>query len=94
MNNPLPTITEISVIPIPPKDGHIGFASLTFDGRIRLNNIAIYTNIKNGGFRLSYPTKEIITGKSLYLYFPVNRETGDLITKAVSAELEKLIKKY
>lgn len=91
MSKPLPTITEISLVPIPPKDGLVAFASLTFDGSLRLNNIAVHTDIKNGGFRLCYPKKDIITGKTLYLFYPINRQAGHLITEAVSAKLENLI---
>lgn len=92
MNNLPPAITEISLVPISPReDGLVAFVSLTFDGRIRCNNIAVYTDIKNGGFRLCYPKRELVTGKKTYLFYPINKETGDIMTEAVSVELEKLI---
>jgi len=91
MNNPLPIITEITLTPITPRDGLVAFASLTFNECLRLNDIAVHTDIKNGGFRLCYPAKEIFTGKKINLFYPINKETGKILTEVVSAELEKLI---
>jgi hypothetical protein len=55
MNN----ITEVQIIPIKPKDGLIGFASLVFDG-IYLGSIGIYKRL-NGELLRTSMTKSLKT---------------------------------
>ncbi len=84
-------ISEIEIIPIVPRSGLIAFASLTYNSQLRLNNLAIHTNLSNRGFRVTYPLQTLPTGKKLYAFHPINKAIGDAITVAISEEFEKLI---
>jgi stage V sporulation protein G len=81
-------ITEIQIIPIKPRDGLVGFASLVFDG-IYLGSIGIYKKLNGDGFRLLYPTRKI-GEKNINVFHPINRETSEQIEKEVLEKAEKL----
>ena len=87
------SITEISIYPVRPKDGLIAFASCLFNGRLSLNSIAIYTKPDGSGYRLVYPAKILPNGKQINLFYPINKETADLIHKAVIEAYENLTEK-
>lgn len=75
------TITEVNVVPVKPKNGLVGFASLVVDGNIYLNSIAIYVKLDDS-YRLLYPTKK--TGmREMNVYHPINREASKFIEHAV-----------
>lgn len=82
-------ITEISIIPLKPKNGLVALASCVFDDRLYLSSIGIYTKLK-GGYRLTYPTKKIGEG-SINIYHPINKEIGQIIEKIIVEKYEKLI---
>ena len=86
-------ITEIQIIPIKPKDGLVAFASCVYNS-VCLQSIAIYTRADGSGYRLVYPTKILpINGKQINLFYPINKETGDKIEKAIIVAFENLMKK-
>jgi hypothetical protein len=81
-----PTITVI-FIPIRPTDkGCIGFVNLTYGNELALNGVAVYTKPNGDGFRLVYPLNKNIPNETFY-FCPINREIGDLLTKAVSQKV-------
>ncbi|MFH1831753.1 MAG: septation protein SpoVG family protein [bacterium] len=82
-------VTEIQIIPIKPKDGLIGIASLIFDNNFYFGSIGIYTR-PNGGFRLTYPTRKVFN-QSLPVFHPINKEIASTIEKAVVEKLEQVI---
>ena len=86
-------ISEISIYPIKPKEGLVAFASCLFDGKLSLNSIAIYTRPDGSDYRLVYPAKTLPNGKQINLFYPINKETADIIHKAIISEYEKLTEK-
>lgn len=86
-------ISEIDITPVKHKNGLVAFTSFTLNESFHVNSVAIYTDLTNGGFRLSYPTKEFFAGKKVYCFYPINKETGRVITEAITKEFLKIINK-
>lgn len=86
-------ITEVSIYPVKPKNGLLGFASCLFEGKLSLNSIAIYTKPDGSGYRLVYPSKILPNGKQINLFYPIDRDIGNLIERAVIGKFEDLMKK-
>ncbi len=84
-------ISEIQVIPIKPKNGLVAFASCVVNNSLYIGNIAIYTSFSNlNGHRLVYPTKILPTGKEINCVHPINKETGERISRAILDKFRKL----
>jgi len=81
-------IEEVQIVPIKPKDGLVGFASIVFGG-IYLGSIGIYKKLNNEGFRLLYPTRKI-GEKNINVFHPINREVSEQIEKEVLEKAEKI----
>ena len=86
-------ISEIQILPIKPRDGLVAFASCLFNDTLALNSIAIYSRADGNGYRLVFPTKILPNGKQINLFYPINKEIGTIIEKAIITEFEKLIEK-
>lgn len=86
-------ISEINIIPVKPRNGLIAFASCVFNNQLSLNSIAIYTRPDGSGYRLCYPSKILLNGKQINLFYPIDKETGELIEKAIIRAFEDLMKK-
>jgi len=84
-------VTEVTIIPIKPKNGLVALASCVLDGKIYLGSIGIYTKLK-GGYRLTYPNKKV-GENAINLYHPITKEAGDAIEKAVIDKYEELMSK-
>lgn len=85
-------ISEISIDLVKPKDGLIGFASLVIEESIYLGNIGIVKRLDEDTFRLTYPTRKI-GDKSFNIYYPINKEAGKKIEKAITKRLKEVLKK-
>lgn len=85
-----PSITEIQILPIKPKDGIVAFASIVFENAFYLTSIAIITR-PQGGYRLSYPTRKL-AGTNLRVFYPINKEVAALIEQAVIEKFESITK--
>lgn len=85
-------LTEIQIIPIKPQNGLVGFASFILNDRLYLGSIGILTRPK-GGYRLVYPTKKV-GDKSLNIFYPINRETAQLIESKVVKQFEEVMNNY
>lgn len=83
------TIKEIAIIPLKPKNGLVALASCVFDDKLYVGSIGIYTKLK-GGYRLTYPTKKV-GENSINIYYPINKEIGDIIEKAIVEQYETLM---
>ena len=83
-------ITKISIRPIRPKEGLIGFATIEMDHSLELTGIGIFTNLKNGGYRVTYPTKKI-NDVDAYIYRPISDIMSKKISDAILKECEKLL---
>lgn len=77
-------ISEIRIVPIQPReDGLVGFASCVIDERFYLGDLAIRTDLKNHGYRISYPTRKIADGRTVPIFHPIEKECGEAIRKAI-----------
>ena len=81
-------VTEIQIIPIKPKDGLVGFASLIFDNSFYFASIGIYTR-PQGGYRLTYPTRKALSG-TLPIFHPINKDVASLIEQTIISQFEQL----
>lgn len=82
-------IEEVEVIPIKPKDGLIGFASLVFEKSFYFGCIGIYTRL-GGGYRLTYPIKQAGKG-TMNVFHPINPEVSKQLEEAVGNKYEEIM---
>lgn len=85
-------LSEIEIIPIKPKAGHVGFLSFVLNQSFYVSNIAIYTR-PDGGLRLVYPDKILPNGKVVNLFHPITTLAGQLVLQAAEKSLQKLVGK-
>jgi hypothetical protein len=78
-----PIVSEISLVPIKPKYGHIAFASFVLFDALYISSVAVYTR-PHGGIRLVYPRK-----KNLDVCHPIKHELGMMIEEAVMDEMQR-----
>ena len=83
-------ITEIQIIPIKPRGGLVAFASVVIENSVYLGSIGVYTRLDGSGYRITYPTKKI-GNKDINIYHPINKETSQIIEKAIIDEAERLL---
>lgn len=87
-------ISEIQIIPVKPKDGLIAFASCVINNALYIGNIAVYTSLSiQAGFRLVYPVKILPNGKEIHCVHPINKEAGELISKAIIKKFKEIAQK-
>jgi len=87
-------ISEIQIIPVKPKEGLVAFASCVINNDIYIGNIAIYTSPSTqSGFRLVYPVKILPNGKEIHCVHPINKEAGELISKAIIEKYKEILLK-
>lgn len=82
-------ISEVEIIPIKPREGLVGFASVVIDNSIYLGSIGIHSR-PEGGYRLTYPTKE---SNGLNIFHPINKNAGYQLEKVIVLKFEKIISK-
>lgn len=82
-------VTEVNIMPIRPKNGLVGFASVVFAGGLYLGSIGIHTRTDGNGYRITYPTRKV-GDRSFNYYNPINRETSKLIEDAVLAKADEI----
>lgn len=76
-------VSEISLVPIKPKYGHIAFASFVLFDALYVSSVAVYTR-PHGGIRLVYPRK-----KNLDVCHPIKNELGLMIEEAITDEMQR-----
>ncbi len=87
-------ISEVTFYPLRPNEkGHIGFASCLFDGRLSLNGIAVYTSLTDHSYRLLFPSRFLPNGREINLFYPIDKETYQVIKDAVIEKIEELAEK-
>lgn len=86
-------ISEIQIIPVKPKNGLVAFSSCVINNSISLNSIAIYSRPNGMGYRLVYPDKTLSNGKEINIFYPISRETSEIINEAIFKKYEELIEK-
>lgn len=85
-------LSEIQIIPIKPQNGLVAFASFVWDKSLYLGSIGIMTR-PQGGYRLVYPTKKV-ADRSLNIFYPINKETAQLIESEVVKQFEEVMNNY
>ena len=88
------TVSEVAFYPIRPTEkGLIGFASVLFDNQLSLNSIAIYTKPAGNGIRCLFPSKRLINGKEISLFYPINKLAANTIMEAIAKKIEEVAEK-
>lgn len=82
-------INEISITPIRPINGLVGFASFVFDNSIYIGSVAIHTR-PIGGYRLIYPNKKI-GDKNIPLIYPIGSQIGREIEEVIIKKFEEVM---
>lgn len=86
-------ISQICFYPLRPNEkGLIGFASCLFDEKLSLNSIAVYTT-PNGDIRLLFPRTVLPNAKEINIFYPINKETYDVIKEAIVEKIKELTEK-
>lgn len=75
-------VSEINLVPIKPRFGHIAFASFVLFDMLYISSVAVYTR-PGGGIRLVYPRK-----KNLDVCHPIKQELGAAIEEAILSEMQ------
>ena len=87
-------ISEIQITLIKPQGSLVAFASCVVNDALYIGDIAIHSSLTNTeGFRLVYPDKTLPSGKKLNCVYPINKESGAIISGAIIGEYKKLILK-
>lgn len=91
MNTP-PIITETTFLPLRISEkGLIGISSMLFDNRLCLNSISVYST-KDGDIRLLFPISALRNGKQINTYYPIDKNTYELMRLAVANKIEEIQK--
>lgn len=85
------SISEIELVPLRLKNGLTFFADCVLDGKYFLGGVAVFTRRDGSGFRCVYPTKKLINGKQIPLFYPIARDVGQEIEKAISLKATQLL---
>lgn len=86
-------LTEINILPIhQTKKGIFAFCNFIINESFKINDCAIAQDIKNSGWRLIYPIKQIPPrNKTIQVFYPINKNVSEQIQKQVIAEFVRLI---
>lgn len=74
-------VSEIGIIPIMPKNGHVAYVSFVIFNCFRVNSVAIHLRI-GGGIRLVYPRDGLFN-----TCYPIDHDFGDHIEQAILFEI-------
>lgn len=85
-------IGEIEYFPIIPTKGLVCFVSFTYNNSIRIQDCAILTR-PQGGYRLSYPIKQLKNGKTIQSVYPINNQIGKEIEEIILINYENFLLK-
>lgn len=97
-------ITEVEIVPVKPRHGHIAFASCVLNGVFFLGDIAVIKT-DDGGYRLSFPAKIIknkegqpakdSNGKILrfFTYHPIKDVANKALENAIFPEVKRVTNK-
>ena len=85
-------ISEVELLPLKPVGGMVAWASMLVNQSLYLGSIGVHIR-PGGGVRLVYPQRTLPNGKTISLFHPTNRHTGDLFESVVEAKLTVLTSK-
>ena len=85
-------LSEIQIVPIKPQGSLVAFGSCVVNEALYIGDIGIHSSLTNtDGFRLVYPDKVLLNGSKANCVHPINKESGEVISKALIGEYKKLI---
>ncbi len=87
------TISEISLLPIKPRESLVAFASCVIDGWLYIGGIGLHTRPDGNGVRLLYPSKLLPNGKTISLVHPITQSAGERVTTTIADAYEELMQK-
>jgi len=85
-------ITEVQIVPIKPKDGLVGFASVVLDGCFYLGSIGVHSRLDGSGLRLTYPTKKV-GSENINIFHPLNILVSQEVEEAIFEKYKDLMNK-
>ena len=88
-----PDVSELSVSVLPPKDNLVGICSFVVDRKFKINNVAIMLKQDGKSIRLLYPSRNV-HGREIQSVYPITREVGEVITRAVEAKFTTLFSSH
>ena len=87
-------VDEVNVLPVIPRNGLVAFVSFVVTNQIFIGNVALYSSPSTeDGYRLVYPDKILPNGKKTQCIYPINKDAGEAIKKAVVEHYENVIEK-
>ncbi len=86
-------ISEVSIEPLPSRDGLIGFSSFVINNQFKISNVAIHTCLSHhSGIRLVFPNKEY-KGLRLNTVHPITKEAYESCVTVVAQGYSELMGK-
>jgi hypothetical protein len=84
------SLSEINIIPIKPREGHLGFASFVINGQFYVGNVGLHST-PSGNIRLLYPEEILSNGKIICSFHPITKYAGLEITRQVTAQYNRIL---
>lgn len=84
-------VSEVQVVAVKPENGLVGFASVVINESLYLGSIGIHSR-PDGTFRITYPSKKV-GSRNLDTYYPINRDAGLLIERAILQRCDQIFKR-
>jgi DNA-binding cell septation regulator SpoVG len=79
-------ISEIQIVPLKPRNGLVGLASMIVNECLYMGQMRIMAN-RNGGFRIDFPYRQGLKDERVFqVYHPINSETKAIIEEAILAK--------
>ena len=76
-------ISEVRVTPIFPNGTLVAFASILFEGQLRLSDLAVHSLNQGKEFSISYPKKRLFNGAEVNIIYPISRDVDDAVKSAI-----------
>ena len=75
-------IKKVEIVPIKPREGLIGFASIVIGDCFYLSSIGVHARLDGKGFRITYPTKKV-GDVNVAIFHPLEKELSKEIEQAI-----------
>ncbi|MCP5507105.1 MAG: septation protein SpoVG family protein [Chlamydiales bacterium] len=83
-------VSQVEIIPIRPKKGLIGFATVEMDDQLLLHSIGIHRKKDGSGYRLTYPTRSgYASDKSVF--HPIAPDLSKEIERCVFQKVNEIL---
>ena len=82
-------VSKVEILPIRPRQGLIGFATVEIDEQLLLNSIAIHSKRDGSGYRLTYPTRGN-GDSSITVFHPTTPQLSRKIEQAVFESAQEI----